>query len=76
MDSKSKVYEYKGHQITVEATRPDAESRWTIEVFVRTPGGTQLTRKDDDNSFAALEDAFAAGFVLGESQCRGQSSIQ
>lgn len=71
MDSKSKDYEYQGHRITVEATRPDAESRWTIEVFVRTPDGAQVARKDDDNSFGALEDAFAAGLVLGKPLCCG-----
>lgn len=67
VDSRAKGYECKEHLITVEATRPDAESRWTIEVFVRAPDGRQLTRKDDDNTFVALEDAFAAGFVLGHS---------
>ena len=57
----------------MEATRRDAESRWTIEVFVRLPDGNGLTMKDDDSSFGGVEDAFAAGLALGESQCRGQT---
>lgn len=74
MNSQRKTYMHNGYSIEVVATQYDSDSKWTVRVDVGYPDGRAFpTIRDADNVYETLDEAFSAGFMLGEVHCHSKA---
>lgn len=59
--------DFASHIIEIVASRRDEKSKWTLDINITLPDGTNLpAKKISDQSFGSLDEAFEGGFEIAK----------